>query len=64
MKIEIWSDVMCPFCYLGKHKFEAALQQFADKQHIEIEWKAFQLNPELQTNPDISIHQYLADAKG
>ena len=64
MKIEIWSDVMCPFCYLGKHKFEAALQQFADKQHIEIEWKAFQLNPLLKTNPHISIHQYLSEAKG
>ena len=33
MKIEIWSDVMCPFCYLGKRKFENALAQFAEKEH-------------------------------
>lgn len=64
MKVEIWSDVMCPFCWLGKHKFENALAQFADKEHIEIEWKSFLLNPELITDTSISIHQYLADVKG
>ena len=64
MKVEIWSDVMCPFCYLGKHKFENALAQFADKEHIEVEWKSFQLNPELVTDPTISIHKYLSDIKG
>jgi len=64
MKIEIWSDVMCPFCYLGKRKFENALAQFAEKEHIELEWKGFQLNPALVTNPGISIQQYLSDHKG
>ena len=64
MKIEIWSDVMCPFCYLGKRKFENALAQFAEKEHIEVEWKGFQLNPALVTNPGISIQQYLSDHKG
>lgn len=64
MKVEIWSDVMCPFCYLGKHKFENALAQFAKKEHIEVEWKSFQLNPELVTDPTISIHQYLSEIKG
>jgi len=64
MKIEIWSDVMCPFCYLGKRKFENALAQFADKEHIEVEWKSFQLNPALVTNTAISIQQYLSEHKG
>ena len=64
MKVEIWSDVMCPFCWLGKHKFEKALAQFADKEHIEVEWKSFQLNPDLVTDPTISIHQYLSEIKG
>jgi predicted DsbA family dithiol-disulfide isomerase len=64
MKIEIWSDVMCPFCYLGKRKFENALAQFADKEHIEVVWKSFQLNPDLVTDPTININQYLADIKG
>ena len=64
MKIEIWSDVMCPFCYLGKRKFENALKQFADKEYIEVEWKSFQLNPNLETNPGINIQQYLSEYKG
>ncbi|MBX7182127.1 MAG: DsbA family oxidoreductase [Bacteroidia bacterium] len=65
MKVEIWSDVMCPFCYIGKRKFELALQAFDQPDKIEIEWKSFQLNPNLISQPDsISIHQYLAEAKG
>jgi predicted DsbA family dithiol-disulfide isomerase len=64
MKIEIWSDVMCPFCYIGKRRFEDALQQFAHKDSVEIEWKSFQLNPDMVTDPSTNINQYLADAKG
>lgn len=64
MKVEIWSDVMCPFCYIGKRRFEDALQQFEHKDEVEIEWKSFQLNPDLVTDPDISINEYLADRKG
>ena len=41
MKIKIWSDVMCPFCYIGKRNFETALSQFPDKENIEVEWKSF-----------------------
>lgn len=64
MKVEIWSDVMCPFCYIGKRRFEDALQQFEHKEKIEIEWKSFQLAPDLQTDASIGIDQYLADKKG
>ena len=64
MKVEIWSDVMCPFCYIGKRRFEEALQDFEHKGQVEIEWKSFQLNPDTKTNPDINIDQYLADVKG
>src|SRR6202012_401117 len=64
MKVEIWSDVMCPFCYIGKRRFENALQNFGHKAQIEVEWKSFQLNPNLETDPDININQYLADIKG
>lgn len=64
MKIEIWSDVMCPFCYIGKRRFEDALQQFAHKDEVEVEWKSFQLNPDMKTDPSLNINQYLADAKG
>jgi len=42
---------LCPFCYIGKRKFEAALEQFQDKENVEIVWKSFQLSPELKTQP-------------
>ncbi len=64
MKVEIWSDVMCPFCYIGKRKFENALAQFPHKDDVEIVWKSFQLNPDLKTQPNKSTNQYLAEAKG
>ena len=64
MKVEIWSDVMCPFCYIGKRRFEDALQYFEHKEEVEIEWKSFQLNPDLKTDPSVNITQYLADIKG
>ncbi|MGZ3755249.1 MAG: DsbA family oxidoreductase [Mucilaginibacter sp.] len=64
MKIEIWSDVMCPFCYIGKRRFEDALESFEHKDKVEIEWKSFQLNPDLKTDPSVNITQYLADVKG
>ena len=41
MKVEIWSDIMCPFCYIGKRKFEAALERFPQKDKIQVEWKSF-----------------------
>lgn len=64
MKIEIWSDVVCPFCYIGKRKFEKALEGFNQKEEVEIEWKSFQLDPEMAPAKGISVHQYLADRKG
>ena len=64
MKVEIWSDVMCPFCYIGKRKFEAALEKFDHKESIVIVWKSFQLNPAMETQPDKNISEYLAETKG
>jgi len=64
MKVEIWSDVMCPFCYIGKRRFENALQQFSNKSEVEIVWKSFQLNPAMKTDPGKNINEYLAETKG
>lgn len=64
MKIEIWSDIVCPFCYIGKRRLEKALAKFPNKEEIEIEWKSFQLNPEEKTNPSISTTENLAKNKG
>jgi predicted DsbA family dithiol-disulfide isomerase len=46
MKIEIWSDVACPFCYIGKRNLEAALSNFAHADQVEIEWRSFELDPQ------------------
>ena len=64
MKVEIWSDVMCPFCYIGKRRFEKALANFKDKDEIEVVWKSFQLNPNMVTNANISTTENLAKSKG
>ena len=45
MKIELWSDFACPFCYIGKTRFENALAKFPHKDHVEVTYKAYQLNP-------------------
>ncbi|MBC7830170.1 MAG: DsbA family oxidoreductase [Chitinophagaceae bacterium] len=64
MKVEIWSDVVCPFCYIGKRKFEDALSQFRNADDIEIAWKSFQLAPDMKTEPNKNLHQFLAEHKG
>ncbi|MDN3667807.1 DsbA family oxidoreductase [Echinicola jeungdonensis] len=64
MKIEIWSDIMCPFCYIGKRRLEAALEEFPHKNKVEVEWKSFLLNPDMKTDPVMNIAQYLAETKG
>lgn len=63
MKVEIWSDVMCPFCYIGKRKFEKALEQLAHKDDIQLIWKSFQLAPDMKATGE-SINEYLAKHKG
>lgn len=64
MKVEIWSDVMCPFCYIGKRRFENALAQFPHKKDTKVVWKSFQLNPGMKSEPGKSINQYLSEVKG
>src|SRR5688500_14654985 len=62
--VEIWSDVVCPFCYIGKRHFENALQQFENKDQVEITWKSYQLNPHLKSEPGKNSVEHLAEIKG
>ncbi len=64
MTVEIWSDVICPFCYIGKRKFETALAQLPNHDQIEIVWRSFQLQPDTQTDPSRNAVQNLAEKKG
>ena len=45
MKIEIWSDIACPWCYVGKRRFERALGSFSHRDEVEIIWRSFELDP-------------------
>ena len=45
MNVEIWSDVVCPWCYIGKRRFEAALAQFAHRDAVQVTWRSFELDP-------------------
>jgi protein disulfide-isomerase len=64
IQVEIWSDVQCPFCYIGKRQFEAALEDFEGKDRVEITWKSYQLDPGLKAQPGETIYAYLARRKG
>jgi predicted DsbA family dithiol-disulfide isomerase len=64
MTVEIWSDVICPFCYIGKRKFERALAQLPQRDRIEVVWKSFQLQPDTKTDPSRNAVQHAAERKG
>ncbi|WP_332025035.1 DsbA family oxidoreductase [Kaistella sp.] len=64
MKVNIWSDIRCPFCYVGKKKFEKALSQFPHADKIEVTWHSFQLDPSLETKPEVNPYDYFSKIKG
>ncbi|MBO2455610.1 DsbA family oxidoreductase [Actinomadura barringtoniae] len=49
MRVEIWADVVCPWCYLGKRRFEQALEGFEHRDEVEVTYRAFQLDPQAET---------------
>ena len=61
LNIQIWSDIMCPFCYIGKRRIEEALQNFKHKDLVTIEWKSFQLDANFIAAPDDNIIDHLAE---
>ncbi|AGF55580.1 MULTISPECIES: DsbA family oxidoreductase [Clostridium] len=61
MKVEIWFDFVCPFCYMGERKFEKALAAFEHKDEVEIIFKSFQLNMSQKDVKGKDIHQVIAD---
>lgn len=61
MKIEVWSDFACPFCYIGKRRLETAIKQFPHHNNIFIEFKSFELDPSAEKKPEKNIHELLAE---
>jgi predicted DsbA family dithiol-disulfide isomerase len=64
MKIEIWSDVVCPWCYIGKRRLERALRDFEHAGEVEVTWRSFQLNPDTPLGTAVPTLEYLAGRFG
>lgn len=64
MKVEIWSDFMCPFCYIGKRRFENALALFPNKDQVEVVYRSFELDPGASYEPGVSMDELLASKYG
>ncbi|BBP89759.1 hypothetical protein BsIDN1_33770 [Bacillus safensis] len=66
MKVEIWSDFVCPFCYIGKRQFEIGLEQFEYKEEVEVLFRHFQLDPyaKKKNRTGMDIHQVLSSKHG
>ncbi|WP_318241518.1 DsbA family oxidoreductase [Cellulomonas avistercoris] len=62
--VEIWSDVACPWCYIGKRRFAAALRDFPHRDHVDVVWRSYQLSPETPTGPGRPEIDALAEMKG
>ncbi|KHE72425.1 DsbA family oxidoreductase [Halobacillus sp. BBL2006] len=64
MKIEVWSDFVCPFCYIGKRRLEEALEQLPESAEVEVDYKSFELDPQAKRNTGQNMHEKLAAKYG
>lgn len=64
MKITIWSDFVCPFCFIGQAHLDKALETFEHKDDVEIEYKSYLLMPDMEYQPGVSYYEFFADKFG
>ncbi|MDY0406965.1 DsbA family oxidoreductase [Virgibacillus sp. 179-BFC.A HS] len=64
MKIEIWSDYVCPFCYIGEHRLQKALEVFPNRDGVSIEYKCYELDPNAKAIPDMDYYTMLSKKMG
>jgi predicted DsbA family dithiol-disulfide isomerase len=60
MQVEIWSDVICPWCYIGKRRFEMALADFAQRESVHVIWRSFELDPDAPSQRPGTLQEMLA----
>ena len=60
MRIDIWSDIVCPFCYVGKRNVEQALAEFEHRDEVEVVWHSFELDPSATEHPAGSLPELIA----
>ena len=54
LRVDIWSDVVCPWCYIGKRRFEAALARFEHRDRVEVVWRSFELDPNARPSSEVT----------
>ena len=64
MNIEIWSDFVCPFCYIGKRRLEQALEQFPHRKDVTVVFRSFELDPNAPKETPLTIHEIIAQKYG
>jgi predicted DsbA family dithiol-disulfide isomerase len=64
MKIEVWSDIACPWCYIGKRRLDTALSGFAHASDVEVVWRSFQLDPDAPRVSDMNLNDILSKKHG
>jgi predicted DsbA family dithiol-disulfide isomerase len=64
MHVEIWSDIACPWCYVGKRRFEAALAAFEHRDEVRVTWRSFELDPGAPPAREAELAEHLADKYG
>src|SRR3712207_6274570 len=64
MLVEIWSDVVCPWCYIGKRRFEQALAAFPHAEEVTVVYRSFELDPTAPTEPVETVIQSLGRKYG
>ncbi len=64
MKVEIWSDVVCPWCAIGKRRFEQALARFDHRDEVEVRWRSFELDPSAPREREGDLAEHLAAKYG
>jgi predicted DsbA family dithiol-disulfide isomerase len=64
MRVEIWSDIVCPWCYIGKRRLERALADFPHADQVEIVWRSYQLDPSAPTTPVETVAEHLGRKYG
>jgi predicted DsbA family dithiol-disulfide isomerase len=64
MRVEIWSDIACPWCYIGRRRFEKALDQFEHREQVEVIWRSFQLDPNAPRDYAGTVNDLLAQRYG
>lgn len=60
MQVEIWSDVICPWCYIGKRRFEQALAECAQRDSVQVIWRSFELDPSAPRQHPGTLEEMLA----